>query len=602
MLSEGKPQHRRWFPRAGTAALALLFLFVLSTLPVRAEQGVAVGPYWQVEVEGDLMALAVNDLDGDGWAEIVTGTDEGQVTLWRAEGEPAWTFEVETNWVTGLSTGDLEGDGTKEVFVTAAGILPTNYLYVLRADGQLLWSHVVRDELWGVYLLDLDGDGRQEVLLAAQRPVVLDDYGSELAGWPVDPLRTPFVYVADLDGSGTDEVTAIGETDVTILEADGTRRAWPHSLAGPIIAAQTADLDGDGLGEIVIATEETVAVFHEDGRPSWAHPVGEPPTTVRAEDGLGVLVASKGAVVRLMLGSGEAWRFVGPSTPSAAPSLDVAQTGADGAPRTVLGTFSGQAYLLDASGNPLAEYPVSGAVNLVRYADLNGDGRGEVLVGSGDVLSVFGSPAGATTTRLRWTYATRGAVTVLAAGDVDGDGQREVAVGGRDKKVTLLDKEGAMVWQFPAADVVDGLSASGWGEILVRAGSDLYLLAGDGRLLWQRPFPSRPVAASWARASVAGIVVGLEDGQVKLLDPRDGADQWSRTFDQAVQAVGVSERLAGTFVGLGDGRVIRLDGQGHLLWEQDTGRFVSSLAVADIDHDGHAPVTTSSAYRLGMGL
>jgi hypothetical protein len=191
MLSEGKPQHRRWFPRAGTAALALLFLFVLSTLPVRAEQGVAVGPYWQVEVEGDLMALAVNDLDGDGWAEIVTGTDEGQVTLWRAEGEPAWTFEVETNWVTGLSTGDLEGDGTKEVFVTAAGILPTNYLYVLRADGQLLWSHVVRDELWGVYLLDLDGDGRQEVLLAAQRPVVLDDYGSELAGWPVDPCARP---------------------------------------------------------------------------------------------------------------------------------------------------------------------------------------------------------------------------------------------------------------------------------------------------------------------------------------------------------------------------------------------------------------------------
>jgi hypothetical protein len=242
MPDKGEPRHCHRSFRARTATLALLTLFELSTVPTLAEQGVAVGPYWQVEVEGRLMALAVDDLEGDGWAEIITGTDEGQVTLWRAEGEAAWTFDVETDWVTGLSTGDLEVDGTKEVFVTAAGILPTNYLYVLGADGQLLWSHSVRDELWGARLLDIDGDGRQEVLLAAQRPVALDDDGSELSGWPVDALRTPFVHVTDLDGDGADEITAVSETDVTILEADGTSRAWPHGLDGPIIAAQAVDL------------------------------------------------------------------------------------------------------------------------------------------------------------------------------------------------------------------------------------------------------------------------------------------------------------------------------------------------------------------------
>jgi len=200
---------------------------MFSAVPAHAQQGVAAVPYWQIEVEGDLTALAVEDLDGDNWAEIITGTDEGQVTLWHAEGELAWTFDVETEWVTGLSTGDLEGDGTKELLVTAAGILPTSYLYVLGADGQLHWSHSVRDELWGVHLLDLDGDGRQEVLLAAQRPVILDDDGSELAGWPVDALRTPYVQVADLDGDGADEVVAVGETDVTLIEVDGTKRACP---------------------------------------------------------------------------------------------------------------------------------------------------------------------------------------------------------------------------------------------------------------------------------------------------------------------------------------------------------------------------------------
>jgi hypothetical protein len=615
MLGRRKPRHSHLSRAATTGVVALLISFILSTVPALAEQGVANGPYWQVEVEGDLIALAVDDLDGDQWAEIITGTDEGQVALWHTEGELAWTFDVETDWVTGLSIGDLEGNGTKEVFVTAAGILPTNYLYVLGADGQLLWSHSVRDELWGVHLLDLNGDGRQEVLLAAQRPVALDDDGSELAGRPVGALRTPFVYVTDPDGDGFDEVVAVGETDVTILEADGTSQAWPHGLGDPVIAAQAADLDGDGRSEIIVATEKAVTLFHGDGGLVWSHPVDEPPTAVKAENGLGVLVASEGAVVQLTLGGDEAWRFTaGPSAllpsmpfgmvPSATSSLDVAEAAANGTSEIVFGTANGQVYLLDASGKPLAEYPVGGAVTLVRYYDLNGDGRGEALVGAGGVLSVFGSPAGAAATLLRWTYAIRGAVTDLAAVDVDRDGRWEVVVGGRDKKVTLLDKEGAMLWQFATTGVVDSVSADGSGEVLVHAGSDLYLLASDGSLLWQHPLDSPLGAVTWTPASVAGLVAGLEDGRVIVLDPQDGAERWSYAFDRAVQTVSVSEGLPGMVVGLGDGRVTRLDDQGRLLWEQDIGRFVSWLAVADVDHDGHDDVITRSGdnvFRLQAG-
>ena len=602
--------------------LLVFFALGLKTafpVPVQAQQGVAAEPYWQVEVEGNLTTLAVEDLDGDGWAEIITGTDEGRVTLWRAEGEPAWSFDVETDWVTGLSTGDLEGDGSQEVFVTAAGILPTNYLYVLGAGGQLLWSHTVRDDLWGVHLVDLDGDGRQEILLAAQRPVILDGDGTGLAGWPVDALRTPYVRVTDLDGDGADDVVAVGETDVTIVEAGGTRQAWPHGLAGPIIAIQSADLDKDGRSEIILATETIVSLFDASRNEKlvWSHPLENPPRAVRAEGGLGVLVAFEGAVVQLAASGDEAWRFVaGPSAslpsvpswpgnpssriPSASSKLDVSDPDADGTPEIVFGTTGGQVYLLAlrAGGEPMAEYPVGGDVSLVRYADLNGDGRGEVLVGAGGILSVFGSPAGAAATRLRWTYATRGAVTGLSAGDVDGDGRWEVVVGGRHKKVTLLDKDGVMVWQFAAADVVDGVSADGSGEILVHAKSHLYLLAGDGGLLWQRTFDSPLRAATWAHGLVDGPVVGLEDGQAMLLDPQDGAERWSYTFDLAVQTVSVSEDVPGMVVGLADGRVARLDDQGRLLWEQDIGRVVSWLDISDVDHDGQDDVIARSGDNV----
>ncbi len=122
MLGKGKPQHRYWPPGAGTVALALLVLFALLANPAQAGRGVAVDPYWQLEVEGHLTALAVDDLDGEceaypsgcGWAEIITGTDEGRVTLWHTEGDAAWTFDVETDWVTDL-------DGECEAYPSGCG-------------------------------------------------------------------------------------------------------------------------------------------------------------------------------------------------------------------------------------------------------------------------------------------------------------------------------------------------------------------------------------------------------------------------------------------------------------------------------------------------
>jgi len=451
--------------------------------------------------------------------------------------------------------------------------------------------------------------------------------------------------VTDLDGDGADEVLAVGEIEVTIIGADGAiRRAWPHGLDGPIVAARTADLDGDGRGEVIIATETAIALFQDDGRQGWTHPVKEPPRSLWAGDGLGVLVASGGAVVQLTASGDEAWRFVaGFPTLSAASSLDVADPDADGRPEIVFGTSGGPVYLLDADGEPMAEYPMGGAVTLVRYADLNGDGRGEVLVGAEGVLSVFGSPAGATATRLCWAYATRGAVTSLSAGDVDGDGRWEVVGGGRDKKVTVLDREGAMVWQFAAADVVDSVSAGRPfdvahdkpfdvahdkpGQILVHAGRHLYLLAGDGTSLWQRTFASPPRAVAWETTKVvtttgpvagpstlrrgsgqaglrAGIAVGLEDGRAILLAPETGAERWSHSFDQAVRTLSLSEDMPGMVVGLEDGRVAHLDDGGRLLWEQDIGRVVNWLAVADLDHTGRDDVIARSGdniYRLQAG-
>jgi len=591
------------------AALALCAFVSLPVMPAHADRGVAVGPYWQQNVEGNLTALAVDDLDGDGWAEIVVGTDEGQVIAWRAEGEPAWAFAVESDWVTGLTIADLDLDGKQEVFVIASGILPTSYLYVLRADGNLAWSYSVRDEIWGVHLLNLDDDGANEVLLAARNPTILDDDGSQFTGWPVAVLGTPYVRTSDVDGDGLDDVVALDSTDVTIVATSGASRSWPHGLEDTILGFEVSDLDGDGKGEVGVASGETVTIFRADGTTAWAVSVKESPVAGWMGDPPGVLLGTAGAVSWLSPGGTEAWRFpvVLPQAPGIY-SLHAADPGADGSPEVAFGTATGQVYLLGGMGQPLAEYTTAGAATLVRYLDLNGDGLGEVVVGAGSTLSVFGSPAGPTTIRLRWTYTIRGAVTELCAADLDLDGQQEIAFGGQDKKVTLLDGEGTMVWQFPAAGSIGGVSiipdpAGGPGQVLARAGDRLYLLSHEGTPLWQRTFPSAVTAAAGGAGPGAVIALGLEDGTVSLLALADGAEAWSHPFGRAVRAVAITSALPGVVAGLGDGRVVRLDDRGQVLWQYDAGRVVTWLSIADLDHNGRDDLLVrsgDSVFRLQL--
>jgi len=90
------------------------------------------GPWGSSEI-GDpgaaVGALAVADLDGDGWPDLVSGTGEHgddpsphhKVTIWRNDGSPfdaAWPFTdtaVFTYSVNAVAVGDLDGDGWPDI-------------------------------------------------------------------------------------------------------------------------------------------------------------------------------------------------------------------------------------------------------------------------------------------------------------------------------------------------------------------------------------------------------------------------------------------------------------------------------------------------------
>jgi hypothetical protein len=137
-------------------------------------------------------------------------------------------------------------------------------------------------------VLDLDGDGKKEIVAALYSTFVFDASGKQLGKGTATMGRVyaPHV-VADLDADGTTEVV-VGGGGGTVAAYEwkgGTlalKSGWPASTTSggqsPEARGMAAgDLDGDGKLEVVVTTTNTsntgsqVFVFEPDGtvRPGW---------------------------------------------------------------------------------------------------------------------------------------------------------------------------------------------------------------------------------------------------------------------------------------------------------------------------------------------
>ncbi len=536
----------------------------------------AFGAYWTATVDGKLTALAVADLDQDGWAEIMGGTDEGHVIVWTADGRPLWDFAVETDWVTSLSAADLDGDGRSEVLVTAAGILPTGYLYVLRTDGSLRWSHQVREELWTALPFDLDTDSAPEILLAAQRPAALETDGRPYPDWPASLLRTPYIRRVDWDGDGADEVVALSPDAFVIIESNGESRAFPIALQGEIRDTQAGDVDGDGHAELIVLTGTELALFGNDGALRWTWPLrGEPGelllagTSPNAAGRPLILLSDDAGILALEADGHKRWEFddglsVGrPFVMAAYEDLLVAA-----APNS-------RAYLLNAEGQRLAEYGLDAPASRAQVADLNGDGYPEVLLGSSGTVSVFGAPSGSSEIRARWSQATHDPTVTLAPADVNGDGMAEVMVGGRGGRAMLLEADGRLMWQHADGDQPGGVAVAESDGFLMWAGPDLRRHDSQGLILWEAS------ASGTIREAVptAGEAAALtNDGQVEFFSWADG--QMLRTLKFSSPIIDLVTRGTNIASLTGDGLVTVSDDGGAQRWQTDLGRPAEAAALA----------------------
>ncbi|MCB9683030.1 MAG: VCBS repeat-containing protein [Alphaproteobacteria bacterium] len=559
--------------------------------------GLTPTPSWTARPRDDYSSFAdvvvgVGDVDGDRFDDLVvgcplcgvpaerTGMAPGAVLLYRgARGgpsaapihlpiartdasDPATAGYEPGSWA--APAGDVDGDGHADILATMYAGLRTTGAFVMVwrgatvGDAAAPWTPdgvAYVDPFGATGVGDLDGDGYDDVIIAAAHPGspeptygdVDRDYAvfrggpnglsAEPAQWLDDVLqdagsnRCPLRPVGDVDGDGFADVVVVrepralptpkgpaavllhggpGGVDLARSEPLVLPRRGPTDADGISPLGRPVDLDGDGVLDALVGLDAP------EGRgwasSAWIAPLGPTPATAPT------------APWTLRFQRGPAVHVVGDLDGDGADEVAVAWPTFDaGAPD------QGRVWIYRGGPQGLATTPTwrltgpAGARlgTAVAHGDLGGDGRNALVLGAPGVGSVWvvrmpAEPGDVTP----WQEVaapvdgTGWGRRLVALGDHDGNGRDEVAVevddatGGSALRLTC-DAEGCAVDAAWLADerpfrVEAAADANGDGrtDVLLRvpgeeAGSpddDAFVVVFGGAALPPARWPAEPLA------------------------------------------------------------------------------------------------------------
>ena len=199
-------------------------------------QGIAPGIEWTYVLTsniGDLRGSpAVANIDSDPEPEILV-TSSGFVNALNHDGSFLWTTPIGVGAPGGISIADTDGDGEVEIITTVQ--FNDGTIYVLNADGSLLWEADATDTTSGTSASthDLDGDGVWEVIWNGDGMGLVIYNGADGEILFNEPninsiTRTDFPIVVDVDNDDHAEILAGDQQGFYVVGYDAV---WADSRA-----------------------------------------------------------------------------------------------------------------------------------------------------------------------------------------------------------------------------------------------------------------------------------------------------------------------------------------------------------------------------------
>ena len=187
------------------------------------------------------------------------------------EWEKNYSTEKQKEIIQCMGVGDLNNDGTPEI-VLGLNVRPlagvqSYAVQVLDHNGnrKLRWDSTYR--INDIFIVDVDGDGKAEILAPGADLYVLSDKAQNLNYPPVGTV----VNVAcadDLDQDGKKELL-VGTRQVICIS---DTVPWTVSIGSSIKKILAADVNWDTFLEVVILTDQNVHVFDMNGKKLWTSP------------------------------------------------------------------------------------------------------------------------------------------------------------------------------------------------------------------------------------------------------------------------------------------------------------------------------------------
>ena len=286
--------------------------------------------------------------------------------------------------------------------------------------------------------------------------------------------------------------------------------------------------------------------------------------------------------------------------------ISVGDLNGDGSPDVAVGTAPGTIYAINTTGSILWSSQVASSyVTMVKIADFNRDGIGDILAGSLDSNTYVITREG-----IMWTYSEAvKEILALTIGNLDGDDVPDVVVGSADNTCyAVAGATGKRLWRniIPLYVVfsinVADLDADGLDDAVAADRDGVYAINGlTGATMWinREPLQISSVVTikDLDKDGIADIVVGAST-HVYALSGATGDPIWvQRDLRGHISVVAEGDfngdQLQDIVVGTTRGNIYALEGStGNLLWENlyfeslDASTRVLAITVEEFNEDG----------------